>query len=143
MAAITDLTVESTAPTVVEVDWTDNGEVNTLYRAPYGGAYASLATVTGLATYSDTTAVTATRYQYKITSGVSGDSNVDDVVAQTCATDTKEPEDLALPSFAGDEQQDDLLNQMARDLESFVNTRVLAMVPSRLTVLGVLTSTWP
>ena len=124
MAAITDLTVESTAPTVVEVDWTDNGEVNTLYRAPYGGAYSSLATVTGLATYSNTTAVAATRYQYKITSGVSGDSNVDDVVAQTCATDTKEPEDLALPSFEGDEQQDDLLNQMARDLESFVNTRL-------------------
>ena len=124
MAAIADLTVESTAPTVVEVDWTDNGEVNTLYRAPFGGAYTSLATVTGLATYSNTTAVTETRYQYKITSGVSGDSNVDDVVAQTCATDTREPEDLTLPSFEGDEQQDDLLNQMARDLEGFVNTRL-------------------
>ena len=132
MAAITDLTVESTAPTVVEVDWTDNGEVNTLYRAPFGGAYTSLATVTGLATYSNTTAVAATRYQYKITSGVSGDSNVDDVVAQTCATDTKEPEDLALPSFEGDEQQDDLLNQMARDLEGFVNTRLAGADPCEI-----------
>ena len=132
MAAITDLAVESTAPTVVEVDWTDNGEVNTLYRAPFGDAYSSLATVTGLATYSNTTAVAATRYQYKITSGVSGDSNVDDVVAQTCTTDTKEPEDLTLPSFDGDEQQDDLLNQMARDLESFVNIRLMGADPCEI-----------
>lgn len=132
MAAIADLTVESTAPTVVEVDWTDNGETNLLKRAPYGGAYSTLATVTGLATYSDTTAVTETRYQYKINSGVSGDSNVDDVVAQTCAADSNEPEELTLPAFQGDTQQDDLLNQMARDLESFVNVRLAGADPCEI-----------
>lgn len=116
MAAIADFYSESISSTINQFLWTDNGEANTLKRAPNGGSYSAIATVTGSTTYQDTTVVAGTYYDYKITSGISGDSNVSSVVTQVC-------DDVGAPttaSLAGQYAQDQVtptdFNNLVDDL---------------------------
>ena len=125
MAAPTDVSVEATSITSTRVYWAHGGAVD-LYRSLNGSSYSFVATIESLLLYDDTGLEPGTKYWYKLTDdNASTFSSVVTTWTMECLVGQASLNKFSLPRFAGPEQQDDSLNDMAVRIETALGERLL------------------
>lgn len=128
MAAPTDVSVEGTSISTIQVWWTYGGSSAIgIYTSTDGISYALRSTATiGVTTYELTGLVAATKYWIKLTDDLGSTfSSIVTTYTHTCSLPQGAMSNLSMPRFDGTEQQSDDLNNMAQRIEDVLGSRVL------------------